>query len=124
HVVTRDAALTDARALADPLVGRLDHRLGVRVRQDASRQVPTGRYDLYDGLGCLHPVFLSIRSRTHSCAAPACAVTSCAMCRTTFVCTAWRATRIAFAIARGGEPPWQMIETPFTPRSGAPPSSV
>ena len=38
--------------------------------------------------------------------------------------TACTATRIAFRIARGGEPPWQMITTPFTPSSGAPPYSV
>jgi hypothetical protein len=38
--------------------------------------------------------------------------------------TACAATRIALRIARGGEPPWQMIVTPFTPSSGAPPYSV
>jgi hypothetical protein len=38
--------------------------------------------------------------------------------------TDWIATRIALQIARGGEPPWQMMVTPFTPSSGAPPYSV
>ena len=35
--------------------------------------------------------------------------------------TDWMATRIAFLMARAGEEPWQMIETPWTPSSGAPP---
>ena len=38
-----DAALADAGALDDPLVGRVDHALEVRVRQDRStaRSVPS-----------------------------------------------------------------------------------
>jgi hypothetical protein len=38
--------------------------------------------------------------------------------------TACTAMRIALRIARGGEPPWQMMVTPLTPSSGAPPISV
>jgi hypothetical protein len=37
--------------------------------------------------------------------------------------TARAATRIAFRMALGDEPPWQMIVTPSTPRSGTPPYS-
>ena len=33
------------------------------------------------------------------------------------------ATRIAFLMALALERPWQMMHTPFTPSSGAPPNS-
>ena len=45
------------------------------------------------------------------------------MCSTIDDRTDWAATRIAFRMALGDDPPWQMIETPFTPSKGAPPYS-
>ena len=48
---------------------------------------------------------------------------SAAMCSLRPASTAWTATRMAFLMALGLEEPWQMIETPRTPSSGAPPYS-
>jgi hypothetical protein len=77
----------------------------------------SGRYrpvanDLGDRLSSLHA------------SSPFAGATARAIWPTTPISTHWCAMRMAFFTARGGEPPWQMMVTPFTPSSGAPPYSV
>ena len=63
------------------------------------------------------------RTEAHAPAAarwPNCALMCWSMCDS-IACTA---TRMAFLIAFPLDDPWHMMETPFTPSSGAPPYSV
>src|SRR5439155_18681158 len=101
-----DAPLADAGALADPLVGGVEDLAELVVGHDARRRVA--------------PRARQLGERPLHATAPPCA-NSAPMSCVTWLSTALSATRIAFLIARAGEEPWQMIDTPCTPSSGAPP---
>src|SRR5205807_1583139 len=106
--VGRDPALGNARALQDPLVRRLYHFFEIGVGEDLGRRIASRARDLCYG------AFHTGASRRAK---------SAPMCSLTLPSTLEMATLMAFLMARSDELPWQMIDTPFTPRSGAPPYS-
>ena len=105
----RHAPLANARALADPLVRGLEELRELVVRHHAGRRVAAAPPQLGDG-------------SLHATAPPS--ANSAPMSCDRWLSTIWVATRTAFMTARAGEAPWQMIATPFTPKSGAPPYSA
>ena len=102
----RDAALPDAGALHDPLVGGVQGLAEVGVGDDR-RVAPRRR---------CRP---SRQRGAASCPAAASRwANSAPMCLLRSASTACTATRIAFLMAFAGEAPWQMMETPSPPAAG------
>src|SRR6185436_2798908 len=100
------APFLDAGALLDPLIGRVEELGELLVFHDARRGVAAGAPQLCEGT--LHAGTLPTAN-------------SAAMSSERWLRTDWMATRMAFLIAFAGDAPWQMITTPCTPSSGAPP---
>ena len=97
-----DAALADAGALDDPLVGGVEH-----LRRDRGWSAPAA--------GTAVPTLASSAKGRGIMPAPPSArcANSAPMCWLSPACAACTATRIAFLIALGLEAPWQTIETPL-----------
>src|SRR5690606_1700080 len=114
HLAAGDATLPDPGALPDPLVRGVDEPFEILVRHHPLGQVTTGAYDFNQRRRLPHAPSAN-RPTVGSTGPPPFiggTVNSRLMCPTMSVSTARIATRIAFLIARGGEPPWQMIESP------------
>src|SRR5205085_8447434 len=110
--IAGDVALLDSRALRDPLVCGLDSNL---------RKIEVGHHGLGQPPACTH----DRRDRALHAASPSPA-TDCRpqpMCSFMWDSTARTAARIAFLMARGDDFPCEIMLTPRTPRSGAPPCS-
>src|SRR5206468_3351507 len=110
-----DVPLADAGALDDPLVRGLHHPLELLVGEDALRGIGTDTDDLCPGHS---------RPPSRPSASAVSASRAVLMCSFTPLLTHSAATRTAFLIAFTGEAPWQIMEAPLIPRSGAPPISV
>src|SRR5205085_5107539 len=103
-----DVALRDAGAAEDPFVGGLDHLLEIAVRQHLLGHRETQSRDRH-ALDAAHSELFRTASR---------------MCWLISYFTNSPLTRTAFLIARAFEEPWQMMQVPLMPRSGAPPCSA
>src|SRR5262249_7032578 len=103
-----DAPLADAGPLLNPLIRRVQNLRELVVGHDARGQIAAGAGQLREGA-------------LHTTALPARCVNSASMWRSISFSTIWTATRMAFRMALGWDDPWQMMETPLTPSSGAPP---
>ena len=114
HALRGDAPGTDSGAGPDPLVGRVHPEGQIVVGDDVVREEPAGGHDLHQG-GRVPHAFSSV--------CPG-AASSRVMWTTMFDRTARAATPKALRMARADDSPWQMMETPPTPRSGAPPYSA
>src|SRR5439155_27152584 len=104
-----DAALPDAGALDDPLVRGVQRQGKVGIGEHVRRHANT------------HARHLREWARHHERTAVSRWANSAAMCWVRPARTACTATRMAFLMALGLEDPWQMMATPRTPSSGAPP---
>src|SRR5689334_4104558 len=106
-----DAPLHDAGALDDPLVRRLQaERREIVVRHDLGGNAPPRAGDVRDG-----PL--------HAAVSPEAAASRAPIWSFIPLTTACAATFTAFLMARAFDLPWEIMLTPLTPRSGAPPTS-
>ena len=106
--------LPDPGALDDPLVGRLDaDRREIGIGEDRGRDTAAGRRNVRDR--SLHDAPLLLAAAARESRRP--------MWSFILLSNARTAALIAFLIAAGDDLPWQMMLTPRTPRSGAPPCS-
>src|SRR5262249_51168634 len=137
------APLGDAGALADPLVGSVHHPLEILVREppggharagpgDANAERRRGRRERADAGAhavCLRaaPGRMVGEGVTPASSPPPMSVSTSAR-RLTIASLTRRATRslalrMAAAMVRACDDPWQITQMPLTPSSGAPPYS-
>src|SRR5262249_19553849 len=110
-VGARDVPLANAGALDDPLIGGVEHPLEIGVGEDSGRR------------GRSHARGHGTRHWRHAAGVASCAASSASMCAVSPPRTASAALPIAHITERALVEPWQMMVTPRTPSSGAPPYS-
>src|SRR5690606_15026435 len=118
-----DAALGDARARADPLVAGIDPPGDVAIGDDSLGQRAAGAED-----DASYHVAASASSESCAFAAPRSHSLSWHASVSPTACVSWLSTKrldalIAFLIAVASLRPWQIMTTPRTPSSNAPPVS-